>query len=44
MQLKNVLKELINECGEFNEKINLKMKWKTNKQMGGNYFIAVFKD
>jgi len=40
----NVLKELINECGEFNEKINLKMKWKTNKQMGGNYFIAVFKD
>ena len=38
----NVLKELINDCSEFNEKTNLKIKWKTNKQNGGNYFIAVF--
>jgi len=40
----NVLKELINDCGDFNEKTNLKAKWKINKQKGGNYFIAVFKN
>ncbi len=40
----NMLKDLINDCGEFNEKTNLKIKWKSNKQNGGNYYIAVFKD
>jgi hypothetical protein len=38
----NVLKELINDCGEFNEKTNLKMKWK-GKQSGGNLYIALYK-
>lgn len=40
----NLLKELINNCGEFNEKTNLMMKWKGNKMEGGNLFIAVYKD
>ena len=42
----NLLKELINDCGEFNEKTNLKMKWKgKGKGMnGGNLFIALYKD
>jgi phage anti-repressor protein len=38
----NMLKELINDCGEFNEKTTLKMKWRT-KQSGGNHYIAIFK-
>jgi hypothetical protein len=42
------VKELINDCGEFNEKTNLKMKWKgkwIGKGMnGGNLFIALYKD
>jgi len=40
----NMLKDLINDCGEFNEKTNLKIKWRSNKQNGGNYYIAIFKD
>ncbi len=40
----NMLKDLINDCGEFNEKTNLKIKWKSNKQTGGNHYIAIFKD
>jgi len=40
----NLLKDLINNCGEFNEKTNLKFKWKPNNQKGGNYYIALFKD
>jgi phage anti-repressor protein len=40
----NMLKDLINDCGEFNEKTNLKIKWKSNKQNGGNHYIAIFKD
>jgi hypothetical protein len=28
-----MLKDLINDCGEFNEKTNLKIKWKSYKQM-----------
>jgi hypothetical protein len=40
----NMLKELINECAEFGEKVNLKMKWKTNKMLGGNHYIAIYKD
>lgn len=40
----NMLKDLINECSEFNEKTNLKFKWKSTKQTGGNYYIAIFKD
>jgi phage anti-repressor protein len=40
----NMLKELINDCGEFNNKTNLKNKWKPNKQNGGNHYIAIFKD
>ena len=40
----NLLKKLINECGEFNEKTNLMMKWKGNTMKGGNLFIAVYKD
>jgi hypothetical protein len=39
----NMLKDLINDCGEFNEKTNLKIKWKSNKQTGGNHYIAIFK-
>jgi hypothetical protein len=39
----NLLKELINDCSEFDEKTNLKMKWKAKKQEGGNYYIAVYK-
>lgn len=38
----NVLKELINDCSEFNDKTNLKIKWKSQK--GGNYYIALYKD
>jgi hypothetical protein len=40
----NLLKELINDCGDFNNKTNLKMKWKGNKIKGGNLFIALYKD
>ena len=40
----NMLKDLINDCGDFNEKTNLKMKWKSYKQNGGNYYIAIFKN
>ena len=40
----NMLKDLINDCGEFNEKTNLKTKWKSNKQTGGNYYIAIFRE
>ena len=40
----NTLKDLINDCGEFNEKTNLKIKWKSNKQTGGNHYIAIFRD
>jgi hypothetical protein len=40
----NMLKELINDCGEFNEKTNLKIKWKSNGQAGGNHYIAIFRD
>ena len=44
----NLLKELINECGEFNEKTNLKHKYtRSTKQNGGNneynYYIAIYK-
>lgn len=39
----NLLKEIINECSEFNEKTNLKMKWKSPKT-GGNYYIALYKN
>jgi hypothetical protein len=39
----NVLKELINDCGEFNDKTNLKMKWK-GMQKGGNIYIAIYKN
>jgi hypothetical protein len=41
-----MLKELINDCAEFNDKTNLKMKyksWKKNdKQTGGNIDIKHF--
>lgn len=40
----DMLKELINDCGEFNEKTNLKTKWKNYMQNGGNYFIAMFRN
>jgi hypothetical protein len=40
----NLLKELINNCGEFNNKTNLMMKWKPKNIEGGNLFIAVYKD
>jgi hypothetical protein len=40
----NTLKDLINDCGEFNDKTNLKNKWKSNKQNGGNHYIAIFRD
>lgn len=37
----NMLKELIDECGEFNKAIRLKFKNKS--QHGGNFFIAIYK-
>ena len=39
----NTLKSLINDCGEFNEKTNLKIKWKSTKS-SGNHYIAIFRD
>jgi hypothetical protein len=39
-----MLKDLINDCGEFNNSVNLKMKNKSRNQNGGHYYIAVFKD
>ena len=39
----NVLKEIINNCSEFNEKTNLIMKWK-GPNTGGNYYIALYKN
>ena len=39
----NMLKDLINDCSDFNKKTNLKIKWKSNTQKGGNYYIAIFK-
>lgn len=39
----NLLKELINDCSEFNQKTNLKMKWK-GPNTGGNYYIALYKE
>ena len=39
----NMLKDLINDCGEFRDKVSLKIKNKSN-QKGGNYFIAVYKN
>ena len=39
----NMLKELINDCGEFNDKTNLKIKW-NGKQKGGNLYIALYKN
>jgi hypothetical protein len=37
----NMLKELINECGEFRDKVSLKLKNKSY-QKSGNYFIAIY--
>jgi len=39
----NMLKDLINECGEFRDKVSLKIKNKSS-QKGGNYFIVVYKN
>lgn len=39
----NMLKDLINDCGEFNDKTNLKYKNKSQHQNGGNYYIALYK-
>jgi hypothetical protein len=38
----NMLKELINDCGEFRDKVSLKLKNKSY-QKNGNYFIAIYK-
>ena len=40
----DLLKELINDCGDFNDKTNIKMKWKGNKIEGSNLFIATYRD
>lgn len=40
----NMLKELINDCADFNHKTNIKMKWKSSNQFGGNYYIALYKE
>jgi hypothetical protein len=40
----NLLKELINDCGEFNDKTNLKIKWKGKKMEEGNLYVAIYKD
>ena len=37
-----MLKDLINDCCDFNDKTNLKNKWKSNKQVGCRCYIAVF--
>ena len=39
----NLLKELINDCAEFNEKTNLKIKWKSNIK-GGNLYLTIYKE
>jgi phage anti-repressor protein len=39
----NMLKDLINECGEFREKVSLRIKNKSYLK-GGNYFIALYKN
>jgi hypothetical protein len=39
-----MLKDLINDCSDFNKKTNLKNKWISNKQNGGNYYIVIFRD
>jgi hypothetical protein len=39
----NFLKELINDCGDFNQNTNLKIKWKSNQE-GGNYYVVIHKD
>ncbi len=38
----NMLKELINDCGEFRDKVSLKTKNKS-RQTGGNYYIAIYR-
>ena len=40
----NMLKDLINDCGEFDNNVTLKMKNRTKHQNGGNYYIAIYKD
>jgi len=40
----NMLKDLIKDCGEFNEKSNFKIKWKSYKQNGCNHYIAIFRN
>ncbi len=40
----NMLKDLINDCGEFDEKTSLKMKHRSQHQDGGNYYVAIYKD
>ena len=40
----DMLKELISDCSEFNEKTNLIIKHKYKGQTGGNYFIAVYEN
>ena len=39
----NMLKDLINECGDFREKVSLRIKNKSYLK-GGNYFIALYKN
>ena len=39
-----MLKELINDCAEFNQMVNLKMKNKPLTQNGGNHYIVIYKD
>jgi hypothetical protein len=44
VNIKRYIKQiLINDCSVFNDKTNLKMKWK-GKQDGGNFYIALYKD
>jgi phage anti-repressor protein len=42
----DMLKELVNDCGDFNKNIMLKMKNRSKIQKGGNanYYIAIYKD
>jgi hypothetical protein len=37
----NMLKDLINDYGEFNDKINLKNKLKSNKKTSSDHYIAI---
>jgi hypothetical protein len=40
----NMLKELLSDCEDFREKVNLKMRNRSVHQTAGNHYLAIFKD